>query len=342
MFNRIAAVAAAPQRVEPTSLLMLVAGEFAPRVARRWPGAHAEFLTAPAARRHLVCVALAFGRDLAALGETLLRGRLRRAIPAAVGDAAPAGLGRALGRLGEVAWASDEYRMLLRLLAQPKPAKVLRHAASIEADVVRRLALLPPPMGEAAALALTLSGDDVAVLREAYDVLRFRVGESRAGAAAAGWAAAGSAKALFEAVRDDLYPEPEPPPHPGTARLRPLASKAALKAAARRYRNCLGDQLPYAASGWSAYYEWVVAPGAVVEVSRDAMFGWRLEQARLASNEPVPEAVREAIVSELALMGIHVGRSSWELERALAAAGGRAFPLRPVQDAVAEAFGGEG
>jgi hypothetical protein len=286
-----------------------------------------------------VCLAFSAGRDVAALRETLLGARLKRAIRAAL-DAAPNGLERALARLGDVAWPAADYRKLLAMLAAPKPAKVLRHAEVIGVETVRRLAALPAAMAPGAPLALGLSEPAMAALRETYEAIRFRAGAASADAAAARWARAGSPKALLEAVRDDLYPEPAAPPHPGTARLKPLASKAALREAARRYRNCLRDQAPYAASGWSAYYEWEGPPGAVVEVVRDAIYGWRLEQARIAENAPVPAALRCEIVSELALIGVHVGRSCWELDRALAGVGGEAFPLRPIEDVVADAFGG--
>lgn len=327
-----------PAPVEPTSLLKLVAGDFAPRVAALWPAPHAEFVTAPAARRHLVCMAFAFGRDVGPLRGLLLHERLKRAIPAVVGAAAQ-GLARALTRMGDVAWPADAYAKLVDLLGDRIAAKVLRHAPVIDAETVRRMAALPAAMSDGMPMVLALSGETVAALRETYDAIRLRSGAAAADVAAARWARTITPKALVEAVRDDLYPEPMTPPHPGTERLRPLSSKAAMRAAAARYRNCLRDNIPYAASGWSAYYEWEGEPNAVVEISRDAIFGWRLEQARLANNAPVPAALRDAIVSELALMGVHVGRSCWELDRALSAVDGRVFALRPLTEAVAEAFG---
>lgn len=338
MFNRIQGAAPAVVKAGPTSLLTLVAGDFASAVDRLWPAPHAPFVTAPAARRHLVCLALALGRRERSLHGRLLAERLRRVIPAAVGEP-PAGLERALGRMGEVAWAAEDYRVLLRVLAAPRAAKALRHAATIQADVVRRLAALPEPMGEAAHLALELTEDGVVALGEAYAALRLRSGDAAAVLAAARWARCGSARAMFEAVRDDLAPEPLAPPHPGTARLRPLGSKAELRAAARRFRNCLADRVPHAVTGWSAYYLWEGPPAGVVEVTRDHIFGWRLEEARLADNVPVPEAVRDAIAGELALMGVHVGRSGWELDRALSVDVGRTYVLRPADEVMAEAFG---
>lgn len=338
MFIRTLGAGPAPVRVEPTSLLTLVAGEFALQVARLWPSPHTEFVTATASRRHLVCLAFTLGRDVAALREVLLDGRLKAAVAAVVGERTP-GLLRAIERLGDVAWPAEAYRRLLALLADPKAAKALRHVEVIDLDFVQRLGALPAPMADAVQLALALDAEQVGLVHEAHEVLRFRLGEADAAEVVSSWSRFETPKALFAAVRADLCPEPPPPPHEGTARLKPLASKAALRDAARRYRNCLVDQIPYAASGWSAYYEWTGHPGAVVEITRDHIFGWRLEQARLAGNEPTPEAIRDEIASELALMGVHVGRGGWELERALNQFDGHRYPVRPVEAAVAEAFG---
>jgi len=340
MFIRTLGAGPAPARAEPTSLLALIAGEFALQVARLWPAPHVEFVAAPAARRHLVCLGFVLGRDVAALREVLIQGRLKAAVAAVAGERAP-GLLRAIERLGEVAWPAEAYRKLLALLAQPRAAKALRHAETIELELVQRLGDLPGPMAGAVELALVLDREQVGLLRESHDVLRWRVGEAAAAEVVAGWERFETPKALFAAVRDDLCPEPATPPHDGAPRLRPLTTKAAFRDAARRYRNCLVDQAPYAASGWSAYYEWTGDPGAMIEISRDHIFGWRLEQARLAGNEPVPEALREQIVSELALMGVHVGRGGWELERALSQQEDHRYPVRPVEAAVAEAFGAE-
>ncbi len=335
------------QNPEPSSLLTLVAGEFASHIARAWPAPHAEFLAAPAARRHLACMALALGQDLAPLSGLLIAGRLRRAIAAAAPEGPP-GLERALSRLGEVAWAPADYRSLLTLLAQPQAAKLLRHAASIAPDLVRRLAALPPALSHAVTLALTLDEPALAAVVEAHAAIAFRIGPNAARACADRWAQAASVQALVAAVRRDLYPEPARPPFPATARLKPLATKAALFEVAGRYRNCLASEIPDAASGWSAYYEWLGPPGAVVEIQRDSVFGWRLEQVRLADNAGMAESDRDGLLDELALLGVHVGRSGWELGGALANADARYVRraqdrrrLRPMGRVLGEVFGEE-
>ena len=115
---------ASPATAGPTSLLKLLAGDFAPRVAALWPDPHGGFLAAPAARRHLVCLALALGHDIRSFAERLLTARLRVAIRLAV-EAPPAGLERLLGRAGEIAWDVEAYRALIRL----HRALVLAHQA---------------------------------------------------------------------------------------------------------------------------------------------------------------------------------------------------------------------
>jgi hypothetical protein len=340
MLKLVQDVAPVLRRTEPSSLLKLVAGEFAGRVGGLWPEPHTPFLSAPAARRHLVCLGLALGADVEAFADALLTVRLRHAIPLVV-EGAPAGLERVLGRAGEVAWDAESYCAVVRLLHAPAAARVLRHLEAVDVEVIRRLTSLPAPMGEAVKLAAALSPEGVLVLREAYDALRIRDGVTAADAAAAGWAEAANPKALFDVVRDDLTPEPLAPPHPGTPRLRPLATKAAMKEAGKRFQNCLADRGSDAATGWAAFYEWEGPPGAIVEISRDHIFGWRLDEARIARNQPVPEAVREEIISELALMSVHVGRNGWQFDRLLREDVGRGYRYYPVSEDVAGAFGAD-
>jgi hypothetical protein len=339
MFKLFSGVAQVPVRTEPTALLKMVAGAFAPAVARLWPEPHTAYLTAPSARRHLVCLAFALDRDVAAVAETVLRGRLRAAIGIALGRSPP-GLERALGRLGETAWTAEAYRTLVELLADAKAAKLLRHAEAIDADAVQRLDRLPGPMRRALGLAGQITDDAATAVTEAAGAIACRSGVAAAEAATARWAEVETETALFEAVREDLYPEPPPPPFEGTERLRPLTTKAALRDAARRYNNCLATRVTHAVGGFSAYYEWTGNPGAVVEISRDAIFGWRLEEAKGPNNDALDKDSRASLVAELTAIGVYVGRSGWQLERALCPDVGRGWRLPSVADDLVEVFGG--
>lgn len=321
-------------------LLRLIAPPYAEVLAALWPAPHAAFVTAPAARRHLICLMLA----AEPLGgppidvTRLMDLPLRKAITLALEDAAPEGLRRALERLGEIAWAPEDYRVLVHMLVNPAPAKTLRHAEAITPDLVRALAALPADLREIGGVALRVTPAQAALLAEAHAVLAKRLSPELLAHRVAAWGHAPTSKALFTLVAEDFRRELPPPPHPGTERLRPLETVAAIRDAARRYRNCLANYVDHAVDRQSAIYEWLPAPGAVVELTPDSFFGWRLDQARLENNRSVDEATREAIVAELRGMGVHVGRSAWRIRRALERAASPKFELETVDATIADYF----
>lgn len=321
-------------------LLRLIAPAYAEVLAALWPAPHTAFVTAPAARRHLICLMLAAephgGPPIDVVG--LMDLSLRKAIAVALEDAAPAGLRRALEHLGEIAWSPEDYRGLMQLLADPAPAKTLRHAEAITPDLVRALAALPEALREAGGVALRVTPAQAALLAETHAVLARRLAPQVLAARVAAWGQAPTPKALFTLVVEDFRRELPPAPHPGTERLRPLETAAAIRDAARRYRNCLSDYLDSAVDQRAAIYEWRPAPGAVVELRPDTFFGWRLDQARLRNNQAVDEATREAIVAELRGMGVHVGRSAWQIRYALEHATSPKFELAPVDATIADYF----
>ncbi|MBO9707176.1 MAG: hypothetical protein J7521_03090 [Caulobacter sp.] len=320
-------------------LLRLIAPDYAEVLAALWPAPHTAFITAPAARRHLVCLALALdGRRNSSVDLTqLLVAPLRKAARLAVSPA-PEGLPRAVEQLGEIAWSPRDYRDLVALLGRSAPAKTLRHANGITPGQVRTLATLPEPLRDAGGVVVRVTPDQADLLAEAHVLLGRRLPAQVLAGRIQAWIRAPTAKALFNLVADDFRRELPKAPHPGTDRLKPLETAQAIRDAARRYRNCLANYVDYAADQQSAIYEWLPAPGAVVELTPDAYFGWRLDQARLENNKSVDEATREAIVEELRGMGIHVGRSAWQIRRALERAGSSGFTLEPLDAAIAEYF----
>ncbi|MEJ2815051.1 hypothetical protein [Caulobacter sp. CCG-8] len=324
-------------------LLRLIAPAYADVLAALWPAPHTPFVTAPTARRHLICLMLATetaekhgGRPPVDV-DLLLEAPLRKAVRLVL-DPAPEGLARALERLGEIAWAPEDYRVLVALLADPKPAKTLRHADRIDPLQVRTLGALPRPLRDAGGAAVRVSAAQAKLLAEAHALLARRLPEAVLAERIAVWTRAPTAKTLFNLVADDFRRELPKPPHPGTERLRPLETVAAIRDAARRYRNCLANYVDAAVDRRCAIYEWLPAPGAVIELTPDTYFGWRLDQARLENNKSVDDATRAAIVEELRGMGIHVGRSAWQIRHALERAGSPGFELESVDAAIADYF----
>jgi hypothetical protein len=331
--------AAAAPFGEPSPLLQHLAGGFAPRIAGLWRAPHATFLTAPAERRHLVCAALArAGAGALPIGANWLLDWSFQDAAAASLAGAPAGLRRALGHLGETAWTARDYLSLLRLLALDPAAKTLRHAALITPDHVHALGGLPEALVRGKVGAFGLTADQARLLSQGYDLVAKGQNEAAAREAMTRWAKAGSAKRLFEMVGDDILPEPPAPPFTGTVRLRPLATKAAIRDAAKRYRNCLKGYVRSASAGDAAFYEWVGPPGAIVGLWTDPLFGWRLNEAKLVRNASVPAALREAIVAEVRAMGVHTGATAWQVQHDLSQAHEADFRLQSPEEILAEAF----
>ena len=65
----------------------------------------------------------------------------------------------------------------------------------------------------------------------------------------------------------------------------------------------------------------------------------RLEEAKGPNNDVLDPPARDALAAELGALGVHVGRSGWQLERALCADVGRGWRLPSVAEDLAEVFG---
>ena len=317
---------------EPSALLGFLAGEFAADIAVLWPAPHTPFLVADAARRHLACLALTLRSGGV---RHALEGPFKRAVRA-LAPASPAGLVRALGRLGETAWSPEDYQLTLGRLADPAASKALHHADAISTRKVRVLATLPAGIVAAGEGRFLLTEDQSALLAECYDGVARRDGVRAASDFARRWAQAASPAALFERVSGDVAPQSSAPPHPGMARLVPLDTRKALADAGRRYHNCLAGRV---LDGWNHYYEWLGSPGAIVSISRDHLFGWRLNEALGVQNAILPAETRSQIETELWEMDVHLGRSAWQLRDLVDCAARDAFALPPCTEAVNEAFG---
>jgi hypothetical protein len=319
---------ASPSR-EASTLLAFIAGEFAHEIARLWPAPHTLFVLAPAARRHLVFLALALQHkaDGWTAGATFARKALEAPLNTAIRELAPGappGLARALGRIGETAWPAEDYGLLLQRLADPRTAKVLRHAASITRSDVRVLSSLPPTLIEAGGMILRLSEAQCRLLSECFGGIERRDGPETAALVAERWARANDPGGLFRLVGTDLAPPAARPPFAGTPLLVPLATREALADAGRRFRNCLEGRV---LDGWTHYYEWRDGAGAVVAIGRDHLFGWRLDEALGHGNAVLDADTQRAVESELRSLGVHVGHSAWALEQLVREAAQASFAL---------------
>lgn len=325
---------------EASPLLRRLAGEFADRIAAVWAPPHGPFLIAPAPRRHLVCLLLSRGEVSGDRLELALNATGKRDLKALIA-APPPGLFRALERMGEDAWTAAEYQQLLAVLGDPARAKVLHHAQALTAAAVQGVADLPAPVVRAGAGQLGLNPEQSAMLSEAWRAITVSQGSEAADRAAARWGRANSARQLFDWAVEDVVTDIPPVQIDLAPGLKLLATKADFRDAAARFRNCLKSQIAWAATGGAVYLEWTGQPPAVLQISRDAAYGWRLNEAKGVDNAIIPLESRFALLEALETSGVHVGSNHWCLTNRLEAAG-RGEAIAPGTYGGEDAFGDYG
>ncbi|MGD2132853.1 MAG: hypothetical protein PVI23_08675 [Maricaulaceae bacterium] len=288
------------------------AGRYAGRVARLWPAPYENYMALPSARRHLAHLYMsridrapglsprAFVREIEALP---VRHFLARWAPGA-----PLGLERALGKLGEDAWAPSDYARLLALLkAGGGAAKTLRHAQEISFDVVARLENLPERLRGPRTARWVSTGWEGQLVREAVKLSERLGGPERADVLVRRLERAKSRRRFFEMLVDDLRPVELAAPVAETVTLRPLRTVAEVKDAGRRFRNCLSDCVHRAIFGASAFVEWRGEEPAVMELEREGVAGWRLVTLLGVQNANVSARTSKLVGEALAAQGVRTG-----------------------------------
>lgn len=310
-----------PRAVEPTPTLRFVAGPHADAVARVWPAPHGAYLVMPAQRRHLTHLVLATSTAPASRLAAALEGARADAVARDFLGPVPVGFLKALSRLGEAPWASEDYLQLLSLFEDEDAAAVLRQSPVITPAVAAALAALSPPLRAAAIVRHTGAG--AGLLDEAYRAIRAVRGEDAAAVAVSRWARAVDAQRLFAMAADALSPvQFDLAPFPAHEDLRLLDGVAALNDAGRRFRNCLAGYGESAAEGYMALYEWAGPPPAALALRRDGFFGWRLDQARGVGNALLDADARVRLTALLRGLGVRVGYGGRALADRLRRAGG--------------------
>jgi hypothetical protein len=288
---------------ENSDVVRLVAGPFHETVAALWSGDRiSEYLLAPAARRHV------WHAWLAAAGAARLADRdaaYRRLAFASGRDllreahgVLPPGLVRALGRLGPMAQPAQTYADILKVLGDGDPgAKILRHAASIDAKRASLLAALPKPLRMKAVvdsvhledarylawLACAAGAEDsvlpAALVARLQGCRRWNI-----------------VRTMEEHWASPVFP---PPPFGAGSLLRPVTTLADLRVTAKRFDNCLESYAGEAAAGSRYFYVWEGEEPAILSVVRVGAIAWRTDELAGVKNRNVSDATRLAIAEAL-------------------------------------------
>ncbi|MEM0986932.1 MAG: hypothetical protein AAGJ32_11850 [Pseudomonadota bacterium] len=310
----------------PTPLLQFLAGPHAERIAACWPAPHDCFFALPAARRHAAVILLSHGgMDFDVLARLVERHKdadiARKLVAAAHGPSAevPAGLMKAMARMGETQWQLRDYDLFLDLFRDEQASPVLRHMADIRPEKLALIGALPAGLREASIVALVPNGDAARDLGLACDIAVRMQGEQHARRIAERLRRAKESSQLFAKAAEELAPERFTPPLPVPALPRPfeaVTERKQLAAIALEFQNCLRDFAYDMALGRMAVFAWRVEPAIVLALRWDAA-GWRLAEAECKANTDAPDASLRELVSILARFDVRTGPALATLERRL-------------------------
>ena len=301
----------------PTPLLSFLAGPHAELVATCWPAPHERFFALPAARRHAGVILLARGeRDFPVLARALERYKDADIARRLMDGDMPAGLMKAMGRMGETQWRLEDYERFLTLFDDDQANQVLRHMDQIDPAKLALISELPAGLRHARVVAMTPN------LAAAYDLrlafhLALRVhGVDRASRLIDRWGRTKDSSKLFEKAAADLEPErfarpavvPEMP-----ADFEPVLTRKRLGEVALEFQNCLRDFACDLAMGRMAVFIRRAQPATslppVALAFRWDAAGWRLAEAEVAANESVPEPQLRDLVKIVTARGVRTGPS---------------------------------
>jgi hypothetical protein len=108
-----------------------------------------------------------------------------------------------------------------------------------------------------------------------------------------------------------------PPPVISAPGLSHIRDGHDLESAAMRFRNCLRGELVEARKGYRQYYVWTRddGPPVLFSIRDDGPFGWYLDQAKLAENEPLSPPLRQELEELVSQSGIRLQGSFESLIR---------------------------
>ncbi|MEQ9506753.1 MAG: hypothetical protein RLO80_10825 [Hyphomonas sp.] len=307
-------------RTQPVSpLLDFLAGVHAPAIAHLWPAPHGEFLALPAARRHAAAILAA--RCVPHVQWMAARARDGDLAAELFGKPPPGGLMKALGRMGEILWAPQDYDRFLDLFGEEAACGLIRHMKVLRADMLRVIDVLPPPLRQASVVT-HLGADDGAVADfvAAWGIaLRVR-GIAAGPDIAQRFGRATGKAALFEMARDVIRPLDFGPAGAAPELPRPFERVQhldTLSSTALEFRNCLRDFVADLASGRMAVFVWRGAGGPAAVALRHDPAGWRLAEARGRDNADLGDEALMAIIVAVREAGVRTGESWGWLHRRL-------------------------
>jgi len=251
------------------------------------------------------------GGDANARDEArMLRAGNKRKLLKELFPACPAAMVNLLPKLPHKPLLQDEYRWLIRALADARIRKRLMHIKRIKKfDILlANDALNFPAQFRAAAMRCIKDEDDYEVFwrtMHAADRLGLNLAEREVVQAADKLGACQLDDWLVEKVAG----MPFPPPWEGDDHIRPLRSLDELKSAGEKFNNCLAsgrNQKQYASrvADGSAYFYVCERMPALIEVERENFWGWRIDEMEGVKNKSLTSVQRHELSQRFMKAGI--------------------------------------
>ncbi len=297
----------------PSGALLAEAGEFAHAVARVYPRPHAAYFAAEPARQRLMALIADRARgSFEALREPLSVWSLRRLVATYL-PFAPDGFAEALRKL-EGVWRKHDYERLAVLLGEQNGAKLLRHAARIDASLVLRIDMLPSDLRRVRIVALAQNAPMTAlVARGAKRAVKIAGTSDEMAALGARLERARSTPQLFRMLIEAVGLERlAPPPIPGADWFVPRATERQIESAALRFQNCLKGRIPWLLRGCGAYYEVTGDEPAIVEIIRGENGLWVVGEVRGHANAAISASLWSRVRLYLERYGAQVERRRFD------------------------------
>lgn len=213
----------------------------------------------------------------------------------------PRGLLSALEKMGARLHARNYYDRVLKYLAAPASAKVLRHASFISPFMLKALDVLDPALHKPRLLDFLDRADRLHIFLYMYAVLEQVLSANHLREARIALSRVNTRSGLGDWFSRWLAKGSLPDaPWTGTDRLVPLATVAEIKQAAKQFRNCLAGEVLRVVACGCYFYDWRGREPAVVSVVTDPILGWVINNIKGQKNRTVSAGTRGAIIRDFA------------------------------------------
>lgn len=218
---------------------------------------------------------------------------------------APDGLAQALGKIGARPKSHRFYGKLLEALRRRATAKSIWHAQSITEDLLDAVLGLPPEALSGRLVKFAGRHRRSIIVSEAIHLTEVLLPRHDHEKAIRALSRVGTGREFGNWVSRWIESADFPsPPWAGTNKIRPLVSAEAIRDAARRYRNCLGDLVRTAVIGESAFYEKVGPHPAIIEVALRGRLGWFVRDIRGPGNKDIDRDTHAEVLAQFEKAGI--------------------------------------